>query len=229
MRFTYHGHATFSLFTDAGVRLLFDPYFDNNPKFEGTRKDVGSVDWVLASHGHFDHFEDAIPVLKSTGATFIGTVELVSFAKTQGVEKIHGMNIGGAHEFPFGRVKLTPALHGGQVEGDESGRFTTAPCGFLLEIDGRRIYYSGDTALITDMQLLRGKVDVAILPIGDNFTMGPDDALRAVKLLGPKKVLPIHYDTWPLIAQDARAWADRVRGETDAEAIVLRPGEWLDL
>ena len=122
MRFTYHGHATFSLYTDAGVRLLFDPYFDNNPKFDGTHGDVGAVDFVLASHGHFDHFEDAVPVLKATGATFIATVELVSFAKTQGVEKIHGMNIGGAHDFPFGRVKLTPALHGGQVEGDDSGR-----------------------------------------------------------------------------------------------------------
>ena len=222
MRFTYHGHATFSLYTDAGVRLLFDPYFDNNPKFDGTHGDVGAVDFVLASHGHFDHFEDAVPVLKATGATFIATVELVSFAKTQGVEKIHGMNIGGAHDFPFGRVKLTPALHGGQVEGDESGRFTTAPAGFLLEIDGRRIYYSGDTSLITDMQLLRGNVDVAILPIGDNFTMGPDDAARAVDFIRPKQVIPVHYNTWPLIAQDPHEFAKKV-GKT-AEVVVVEPG-----
>jgi L-ascorbate metabolism protein UlaG (beta-lactamase superfamily) len=222
MRLDYHGHATFSLYTDGGTRLLFDPYFGNNPKFEGTYEDVGGVDFVLASHGHFDHFEDAIPVLKKTGATLIGTVEIVSFAKTQGVDKIHGMNIGGAHDFPFGRVKLTPALHGGQVEGDESGRFTTAPCGFLLHIDGRRIYYSGDTALITDMQLLRGKVDVAILPIGDNFTMGPDDAAMAVDFIRPKHVIPVHYNTWPLIAQDPTAFAAKV-GKT-AEVVVVEPG-----
>jgi len=222
MRFDYHGHATFSLYTDTGQRLLFDPYFDNNPGFEGTTADVGSVDWVLASHGHFDHFEDAIAVLKATGATLIATVELVSFAKSQGVEKIHGMNIGGAHGFPFGRVKLTPALHGGMVEGDESGRFTTPPAGFLLEIDGRRIYYSGDTALITDMQLLRGRVDLAILPIGDNFTMGPDDAAVAVDFVRPKQVIPVHYNTWPLIAQDPQEFARKV-GRL-AEVVVVEPG-----
>jgi len=222
MRFDYHGHATFSLYTDSGQRLLFDPYFGNNPKFDGTYEDVGHVDFVLTSHGHFDHFEDAIPVLKSTGATLIATVEIVSFAKTQGVEKIHGMNIGGAHEFPFGRVKLTPALHGGQVEGDESGKFTTAPCGFLLNVDGRRVYYSGDTALITDMQLLRGKVDVAILPIGDNFTMGPDDAAMAVDFIRPKHVIPVHYNTWPLIAQDPKEFAKKVG--KNAEVVVVQPG-----
>ena len=227
MRFDYHGHATFSLYTDAGTRLLFDPYFDNNPKFDGTRADVGAVDFVLASHGHFDHFEDAIPVCRSTGATLIGTVEVVSFAKSQGVENVHGMNIGGAHDFPFGRVKLTPALHGGQVEGDESGRFTTAPCGFLLHIDGRRVYYSGDTALTMDMQLLRGRVDVAILPIGDNFTMGPDDAALAVDFIRPKRVIPVHYNTWPLIAQDPKEFAKKV-GRT-ADMVVVEPGSGVDL
>lgn len=226
MRFDYHGHATFSIHTDAGVRLLFDPYFDNNPKFEGTKDDVGHVDFVLASHGHFDHFEDAIPVCRATSATLIGTVEIVSFAQTQGVENGHGMNIGGAHDFPFGRVKLTPALHGGQVEGDESGRFTTAPAGFLMHIDGRRIYYSGDTALITDMQLLRGRVDVAILPIGDNFTMGPDDAAIAVDFIRPKQVIPVHYNTWPLIAQDPQAFAAKVG--RNADVVVVEPGRSWD-
>lgn len=227
MRFDYHGHATFSLFTDSGARLLFDPYFDNNPKFEGTKDDVGPVDFVLASHGHFDHFEDAVPVCKATGALLIATVEIVSFAKTQGVENVHGMNIGGAHDFPFGRVKLTPALHGGQVEGDESGRFTTAPAGFLLHVDGRRIYYSGDTALITDMQLLRGQVDVAILPIGDNFTMGPDDAAIAVDFIRPKRVIPVHYGTWPLIAQDPKEFARKV-GRT-SDVVIVEPGRSVEL
>ena len=223
MRFDYHGHATFSIHTDGGLRLLFDPYFDNNPKFDGKRGDVGKVDWILVSHGHFDHFEDAIPVAKAMGATLIGTVELVSFVKSQGHDKVHGMNIGGAFAFPFGRVKMTPALHGGMVEGDETGRYTTAPTGFLMELDGRRVYYSGDTALTTDMQLLRGKVDVAILPIGDNFTMGPDDAVVAVDFIRPKHVIPVHYNTWPLIAQDPQEFARKV-GKT-AQVVVVEPGK----
>lgn len=221
-RLTWHGHACFSLRTDAGEHLLFDPYLEDNPAYDGGRDDIGDVDWILVSHGHFDHFSDVIPVARKSGATLIGTVELVSFAKEQGVEKTHGMNIGGAHGFPFGRVKLTPALHGGQVEGDESGQYTTAPTGFLLEVDGRRIYYSGDTALTMDMQLLRDRVDVAILPIGDNFTMGPEDAAIAVEFIQPRHVIPVHYNTWPLIAQDPKEFA-RLVGKR-AEVVILDPG-----
>ena len=163
---------------------------------------MGAVDYVLCTHGHFDHFADAIPLLQETGATLIATFEIVSFAETRGIANGHPLHIGGGYDFPFGRVKMTPAVHGGQVHGDTTGQFTTIPGGFLMHLDGKRVYHAGDTALTLDMQLLRGKVDVAILPIGDNFTMGPEDAVEAVGFIEPRVVIPVHYNTWPLIEQD---------------------------
>ncbi len=134
------------------------------------------------------------------------------------------MNIGGGFGFPFGRVKLTPALHTGSIDGDEEGAFTTDCTGFLLDLNGgTRLYFAGDTALITDMQLLQGRVDVALLPIGDNFTMGIEDAARAVEFIQPKTVIPMHYDTFELIEQDPEAFRREVRGR--AEVRILQPGE----
>ena len=221
-RITWHGHACFSLWTDSGTRILFDPYLDENPAFDGNRDDIGELDYILVSHGHYDHFEDAIPLAKKTGATLVSTFEIVAFCQQEGVENTHAMHIGGAHTFPFGRIKMTPALHGGQVAGDDEGAFTTVPGGFLVEADGKRVYYSGDTALLMEMQLLRGQVDVAILPIGDNFTMGPEDAAIAVGFIEPKYVIPVHYDTWDLIAQDPKAFAKLVGDR--AETVILEPG-----
>ena len=148
-----------------------------------------------------------------------------SFEK-QGLKKVHGQQHGGGHGFPFGRVKLTLAFHGSALP---DGSYGGNPAGFLLTLnDGKKIYDAADTGLFGDMKLIGEEgIDLAILPIGDNYTMGPDDAIRAVKFIGPKKVLPIHYNTWPLIAQDAQAWAVRVRAETKAEPVVLKPGEWI--
>ena len=133
------------------------------------------------------------------------------------------MHIGGGYDFPFGRVKMTPALHGGQVAGDGAEGYTTVPAGLLMTLDGTRIYHAGDTALITDMTLLEGQVDVAMLPIGDNFTMGPEDAARAVEMIKPRVVIPMHYDTWPLIGQDPEDFQALV--EPRAEVVVLEPGD----
>jgi L-ascorbate metabolism protein UlaG (beta-lactamase superfamily) len=221
-RLTWHGHATFTLVTDGGERILFDPFLDENPKADITTSDIDRLDYVLCSHGHFDHFGDAIPLARRTGATLIGTFELVAFAQSQGVEKVHGMNIGGGYRFPFGYVKLTPALHTGTVAGDEQGRYTTVANGFWLDLHGKRLYHAGDTALLMEMQLLRGRVDVALLPIGDNFTMGPEDAARAVEFIEPRVVIPMHYNTWDVIAQDPAAFRGRVGSR--AEVVVLEPG-----
>jgi L-ascorbate metabolism protein UlaG (beta-lactamase superfamily) len=180
------------------------------------------ADYILVTHGHFDHFADCIPLAKRTGATVIGTFELVSFCNEHGVESGHGMNIGGGHEFPFGRVKLTPALHTGSVAGDESGTHTTDCAGFLIHFNGKRFYHAGDTALIMDFQLLKGQVDVALLPIGDNFTMGPEDAARAVEMIGPDVVIPIHYNTWPVIAQDPERFKSLVGDAATVE--IVAPG-----
>jgi L-ascorbate metabolism protein UlaG (beta-lactamase superfamily) len=224
-RLTWHGHSTFTLETDAGKRILFDPFLNDNPKSDIRVDDVDALDYILCSHGHFDHFADAIELAQRTGATLVGTFELVTFAQSKGVQNGHGMNVGGGHRFDFGYVKLTPALHSGTIAGDD-GSHTSLAHGFLIDMDGKRLYHAGDTALIMDMQLLRGRVDVALLPIGDNFTMGPADAVRAVEFIEPRVVIPMHYDTWEPIAQDP----DRFRADVGdrAEVVVLQPGQGYD-
>ncbi|NNF39346.1 MAG: metal-dependent hydrolase [Gemmatimonadetes bacterium] len=222
---TWHGHATCSIVTDDGTRLVIDPFFGDNPATELGVDEV-EADYILVTHGHFDHFADCIPLAKRTGAMVISTFEIVAFCQEQGIENGHGMNIGGGYDFPFGRVKMTPALHTGSVAGDTSGMHTTDCGGFLLTLGDRRLYHAGDTALIMDLQLLRGQVDIALLPIGDNFTMGPDDAARAVDFIQPDVVVPIHYSTWPVIEQDPEHFRSLV-GEA-ARVEVLQPGGTLD-
>jgi L-ascorbate metabolism protein UlaG (beta-lactamase superfamily) len=222
-KLTWHGHSCFSLETDEGIRILFDPFLDDNPVADIKAADIEKLDFILVSHGHSDHFPETIPLAKRTGATVISTFELVTFCQSKGVEKGHGMNIGGGYQFPFGRVKLTPALHTGSIAGDDEGTYTTDCCGFLLTLNsGKRLYHAGDTALISDMQLLEGSVDIALLPIGDNFTMGPEDAARAVNLIRPITTIPMHYNTWELIAQDPNEFLRMVGGHSDVR--VLKPG-----
>jgi L-ascorbate metabolism protein UlaG (beta-lactamase superfamily) len=225
-RLVWHGHSTFTLEADGGQRIMFDPFLDDNPGSDIGVADVQRLDYILCTHGHFDHFADAVKLAKQTGAMIVGTFELVAFAQSKGVERGHGMNVGGGHQFDFGYVKLTPALHSGTIDGDDEGRYTSVAHGFWIDMNGKRLYNAGDTALLMDMQLLQGRVDVAMLPIGDNFTMGPEDAARAVEFIGPRVVIPMHYDTWPPIAQDAEAFRARVGG--GAEVVVLKPGEAYD-
>ena len=226
-RLHYHGHSTCTLTSDDGTRIIIDPWFDGNPVSDVKADEIDGVDFILCTHRHSDHFADAIPLAKRTGATLVSTFEIVSFAQSQGVENAHPLHIGGGFNFPFGYVKMTPALHGGQVDGDNEGLYTTVPGGFWINLDGKRIYHAGDTALLTDMQLLRGKVDLALLPIGDNFTMGPEDAALAVDFIRPKVVIPIHYNTFDLIAQDPEAFRARVGSLARVE--ILQPGETLDI
>lgn len=223
-RLTFHGHAACSIETNDGTRLVIDPFFDDNPVATVSAAEV-EAEYILLSHGHGDHLGDCVSIAKRTGATVIGTVELVGFCRSKGVESVHGMNIGGAHTFPFGRVKLTPAVHGGSVAGDD-GTHTTPCAGLLIEFDGKRFYHAGDSALTMDFQLLRGRVDVALLPIGDNFTMGPEDAARAVEMIEPEVVIPIHYSTWPVIKQDPETFK-RLVGDT-ARVEILAPGSSWD-
>ncbi len=221
----FHGQSCTEIITADGTRLLIDPFLTDNPVADVGRDHFGDrLDYVLLTHGHYDHVADAWPLLSEVDPTLIASFEIVSYAQeVLGHEKTHPMHIGGGFDFPFGRVKMTPALHGGQVAGDRAAGYTTVPAGLLMHLDGCRIYHAGDTALITDMALLEGQVDVALLPIGDNFTMGPEDAARAVDMIKPRVVIPIHYDTWPLIGQDPESF--RARVEPRAEVVVLQPGD----
>jgi L-ascorbate metabolism protein UlaG (beta-lactamase superfamily) len=222
-RIHWLGHACLLIESD-GRNILIDPFLNGNPAAAAKPSEV-PADFILVSHGHGDHVGDTIDIAKRTGATVIANYEIAEWFQKKGLKKVHGQQLGGGHGFPFGRVKLTLALHGSMLpDGSNGGN----PCGFILNLaDGKKIYDAADTGLFGDMQLIGEEgIDLAILPIGDNYTMGPDDALRAVKLIKPKQVLPIHYNTFDLIAQDANAWATRVNEETSATPVVLKPGEW---
>ncbi len=221
LKVTWFGHAALGLET-GGYKVLVDPYFTSNPAASQTARQA-QADFILVSHGHGDHVGDALDIARRTGATVISNAEIAGWFGKQGL-KTHAQHLGGGYKHPFGYLKLTMALHG---SGLPDGSYGGNPAGFLLTTnEGVKVYLACDTGLFGDMRLIGEEgLDLAVVPIGDNFTMGPDDALRAVKLLQPKHVVPIHYSTWDLIAQDPDAWAKRVTAETSAIPHVLKPGE----
>lgn len=224
---TWLGHNCW-LLEAAGHTLLIDPFLDDSPTAPVKAAEV-EADFVLVSHGHFDHITDAAAVAKRTGATVLANFEVANWLQGQGVQADHcvGLNPGGGIEQPFGRVEMTVAHHSSSFP---DGSYAGVACGIVIETDGKRLYFACDTAPFGDMQLIGKKgLDLAVLPIGDQFTMGPEGSVEATQLLSPTKVLPCHYNTWPPIEQDAEAWAQTIRDETTAEPIVLQPGEFLTL
>ncbi|MCA9231306.1 MAG: metal-dependent hydrolase [Planctomycetales bacterium] len=224
---TWLGHSCFAICTE-GCNLLVDPFLDDSPTAP-LKADEIAADFVLLTHGHFDHVADAAAIATRTGATVVANFEIGEWLKGQGVaeENVVAMNTGGSAELAFGRAKMTLAHHS---SGLPDGSYGGSAGGYILDLKGKRVYLAGDTSLFLDMKLygMTG-LDLAVLPIGDLFTMGPDDSIEAIKMLNPRQVVPCHYGTWPPISQDASAWADRVRSHTAAEPVVLAPGEKLRL
>lgn len=218
---TWLGHAALSIET-GGFNLLVDPFLSGNPAASVGPENV-AADFILLSHGHGDHLGDTVAIAKRTGAVVITNAELSDWLAKQGVQT-HGQHIGGGFMHPFGYLKLTLAIHG---SGLPDGSYGGNPVGFLLTTnDHEKIYMACDTGLFGDMRLIGEEgIDLAVIPIGDNYTMGPDDALRAVKMLEPRLIVPIHYNTFDVITQDPDSWAQRVEDETNTEVHVIAPGE----
>ena len=225
LKITWYGHACFLIETDT-AKLLVDPFIRGNP-LAPVQADHVKTDYILVSHGHADHLGDTIEIAKRTGAMVISNFEIHNWLVNQGITNVHPQHIGGGFNYPWGRVKLTIAHHGSALP---DGSYGGNPCGFLFYIQGKKIYHACDTGLFFDMKLIGEEgIDLAILPIGDNFTMGPDDALRAVKLIEPKQVVPVHYDTFDIIKQDPYGWAADVEKETSAKVTVMKPADVLEL
>lgn len=224
-RLTWHGHATW-LFDTGTHSVLIDPYFTDNPAAK-VKTDEVTADFILLTHGHEDHTADAVKIARRTSANVLCNWEIHLWLQKQGVANTLPMNTGGGVELAFGRVKSTIAHHSSSIP---DGTYGGNPNGYLITAAGLRLYFAGDTALFLDMELYgRGGLDLAVLPIGDVFTMGPDDSIEAIKLLQPKRVAPSHYNTWPPIEQDAAAWASRVNSETNAEPVVPKVGEGFEI
>ncbi len=227
VRLTFLGHACFHIKSEQG-EFLFDPYLTGNPKAAKKAQDV-TADAILVSHGHSDHLGDAISISKRLSIPIIAAFELAIYCQQQGA-RTHAMHIGGDYTFPFGWVKLTPAWHGSSVLEEEKIVYTGQPCGFLVRSGGKTVYFAGDTGLFGDMRLLGDMydIDAAMLPIGGNFVMGIEDAARAAKMIRPRVVVPMHYDTFQLIEQEPKEFARLVQAE-GIECRILQPGEATDI
>lgn len=227
MDITWLGHNCWQIVAGE-TTLLLDPFLDDSPTAPVKAADV-SPQFVLLSHGHFDHVSDAVSIASRTGATVLANFEITEWLKAHGIaeEKLVPMNLGGGVDLPFGRAQMTLAHHSSSLP---DGSYGGNPAGFLLELEGKRIYFACDTALFLEMKLIGlGGLDLAVVPIGDQYTMGPSQSVEAINLLTPRRVLPCHYNTWPPIAQDAAAWAEEVRKQTGAEPCVLQPGGSLSI
>ncbi len=224
MKLKYLGHAAFYI-ESGSFKALIDPFLNGNPQATALPEDFKDISHIFVTHGHGDHLGDTIQIAKKNNSIVITNFEISVFLGTNDITT-HPMHIGGRTNFDFGRVKMTPALHGSGIQTPDGMVYGGNPCGFVIEVEGKKIYHAGDTGLTMDMKLLEDEnIDVAILPIGGNFTMDIDDAVRALGFIKPKKVIPIHYDTFPIIEASPREFNDKV---SDIEVIVLNPdGEYI--
>ncbi len=220
MKLNYLGHSAVLLEVASGS-VLIDPFLTGNPR-AGARAEDLSPDLIVLTHAHGDHWGDTESIARRTGATVVGSAEMAGYASAKGLEA-HGMNVGGKHTFEQGTVRYTPALHSNSFP---DGTYAGMPMGVVFEADGVRVYHAGDTALFSDMARIGDLgIDLALLPIGDNFTMGPEDAVEATMLIRPKVVVPVHYATFPVLLQDASGFKASVESRAGVVCQVLEPGD----
>jgi L-ascorbate metabolism protein UlaG (beta-lactamase superfamily) len=226
MKFTYYGHSCFAVETN-GFTLLFDPFITANELAQGISLADIRADYILISHGHFDHIDNAVALAKQTGATVIANFEIYLWLQKLGVEKVHPMNHGGGFDFPFGRVKFVNAVHSSQLP---DGSYGGNAGGFVVDTAEGAFYYAGDTALTLDMQLIGEEFQLrfAVLPIGDNFTMGAKDATRAAAFVKCREIVGVHYDTFPPIKID-KAKAAATFHAADLRLHLPKIGETIEL
>jgi L-ascorbate metabolism protein UlaG (beta-lactamase superfamily) len=226
VKVTFIGHSCF--FLDNGTqKILIDPYISKSPVAKASEEQK-KADFILVTHGHGDHLGDAIDLAKSTGAKIIANFELCNYCTSKGAKNVHPLHIGGGHTFPFGSAKMTIAHHGSEVGSDHA--YGGPPAGFIVRTGGMVIYHAGDTGLFLDMQLIGelDKIDLALLPIGGNFTMDVPDAVKAVEFLKPRKAIPMHYNTNALIKADPIDFINKIK-LLGTEGIILNPGETFEL
>lgn len=225
MKLKYFSHSSFQVTTNSSIKLLIDPFLDGNPTSPVKAADV-DAEYIILTHAHGDHIGDSFSIAKRCGSSFICVNELADYCNAKGFEA-HNMHIGGGYDFEFGRVKFTIAHHGSMTP-DNS--YAGEPAGVILSIDGKIIYHTGDTGLFYDMKLIgeMTPIDYMLLPIGDNFTMGITDAVKAVELTSPKVAIPMHYNTFPVIEADPNDFKAKVEAK-GFKCIVMEYGEEIDL
>jgi L-ascorbate metabolism protein UlaG (beta-lactamase superfamily) len=221
VKITWLSHSGFKLDLN-GTTVLIDPFITGNPLASQFDPAEMNADYILLTHAHGDHLGDSVEIARRTNAMIIGTWEIHVWMQNQGIQNTHGQNTGGGYQHPFGHVKLVKADHSSSFP---DGTYGGQACGIILTVGNQRLYFAGDTALFSDMRLIGDMgIDLAFLPIGDNFTMGPIESLQAIQWINPKAAFPIHYNTFDVIQQDVVQWARHVHNETNAKAIVTDPG-----
>lgn len=223
---TWFGHATFALTSPGGKHIVFDPWLEGNPKAPAGAK-IDKADVICVTHGHSDHTTDVVPIARATGGMVVAVFELANYFQGKGLKNVTGMGIGGTIEVKGLKISMTPAIHSSSATEDGRTIYLGEPTGFVIRLeDGRALYFAGDTALFGDMRLIRELYapEIAFLPIGDHYTMGPEAAARACDMLGVRQVVPMHYGTFPILTGTPER-LKKIVEPMGVDVLVLTPGE----